>query len=154
VHNSFDFSLAYQEWYSPFTLELETEVVALVQQEPTHHITHKFRHWDANIHIPAAVQKQLDSRDQEIRERGRSFVAIRFRQACREKFGRISFGADEFIEWNALKFEALPARTSVAQLGVTEDGRECDDCKRCDDGYHEQCGILGGCPQAYSRDRR
>jgi len=116
-------------------------VVVLVQLAPTHHITHIFRKWDANIHIPDNVQKQLASRDQTTRERARSFVAIRFRNACREKFGTRAFGGNEFIEWNELKVTVIPpvAVASPAPKAAF-DYSDCDECAYCDIGnHHTEC---------------
>lgn len=99
-------------------------------QKPTHRVKH-VSGYDAHIYIADSLLEQLNSRDQEARNRARSSVAIRTRKAFEAKYRDWRY--NQRIEWDDLII------TPLQQISNKKAEVECDDCPSCDIGYHERC---------------
>jgi len=126
---------------------------------PTHLITHS-KGWEAHIYIAESLQDQLESSSSYQRENAQHSVSIAFREACKKKFP--SFGL-QYVEFADLRLTPLHTEpepgddlvwtgrewlpTSVFGDVPDEDDDGCDECPRCEEGYHEQCRNRN-CPQA------
>lgn len=117
---------------------------------PTHSATHRNGRV-VNIYIADSLMNQYRmGATEQIRKSAFDSICIRFREAYKAKFGDdLVFVDSSDIVLNPL-VRAVPTTSSVPRPLVyrPEDERDCDECPRCEQDYHEQCRDPRGCPLA------
>lgn len=124
----------------------------MASRKPTHRVRHK-NGWEVEIYIATTLWQRLLSRNEEVRQRARTSVAIRVRTALGKKFPRFPVGA--WLEWgdfSLVVIEPMVAFAHSPEQPLAEQPaaeKHCcsyfheEACTNCDIGNHGFCDF--GC---------
>lgn len=126
-----------------------------VDQSPTHQVVH-VDGFEANIYIARSLLNKLNDRNDEVRNKARASVCIRFRKALSAKYPHWNW--NRRVDWHEIDITPISEvkrRAEQPSPAKSTDDRQCDDCYMCDQMTdHNKCNQPGGCPLAVPWPKR